>query len=215
MSESSRNILVGLSPNNGPTAIVVPTRRALLSTARTDLELSGNEVFFFEELVTVEAGRPTGTRKPEDLLSRLRGRLQERQTPATPRRAWSLPPDARWEELVFEFIAPEAINARFRAETRTFDPQVLGMKHKRTGKSTVQWALLQALAEVDGELGWDSPEANTRIKKQKQLLSDQLCNAFGISANPIVWDTRAHAYRTRFKISGEPLGYRHAQRRRR
>jgi hypothetical protein len=129
--------------------------------------------------------------------------------------AWELPPDAGWEELVFEFTGPESLNIRFRGETRPFDPQLLGMKRKRTGKPTSQWTALQAFAENDGEMSWSSPGAHSKVKKQKQLLSDKLILAFGIADDPIEWDRRANAYRTKFKISGTPLGFRHAQEARR
>ena len=129
--------------------------------------------------------------------------------------AWRLPPDARWEEMVFEFTGPEALNIRFRGDTRLFDPQLLGMKRKRTGKPTSQWRALQGFAENDGEMSWSSPGAHPKVKKQKQLLSDKLVLAFGIADDPIEWDRRANAYRTKFKIRGTPLGFRHAQEARR
>jgi hypothetical protein len=124
---------------------------------------------------------------------------------------WRLPPDARWEEIVFEFIAADALNIRFRGETRRFDAQQLDMKRNRTGKPTSQWKLLQSFAENDGEISWSSPGANPTVKKQKQLLSDKLIKAFGIADDPISWDKRSNTYRTKFKISGTPLGFRHAQ----
>lgn len=49
---------------------------------------------------------------------------------------WCLPPDARWEEMVFEFTAADALNIRFRGETRRFDAQQLGMKRTKTGLPT-------------------------------------------------------------------------------
>lgn len=113
--------------------------------------------------------------------------------------------------MVFEFAAADALNIRFRRETRSFDAQQLGMKRKRTGKPTDQWILLQSFAENDGEISWSTPGANPTVKKQKQLLSDKLIKAFGIADDPISWDKRSNTYRTKFKISGTPLGLRHAQ----
>lgn len=124
---------------------------------------------------------------------------------------WCLPPDARWEEMVFDFAAADAINIRFRGESRSFDAQQLDMKRTRTGHPTSQWKLLQAFAENDGEFSWFSRGANPTVKKQKQLLSDKLIKAFGITDNPINWLKRSNTYRTKFKITGTPLGFRHAQ----
>ncbi|MDI3469837.1 MAG: hypothetical protein OJF62_001900 [Pseudolabrys sp.] len=124
---------------------------------------------------------------------------------------WRLPPDARWEEMAFEFTASDALNIRFRGESRSFDSQQLDMKRNRTGKPTSQWKLLQGFAENGGEISWSSPGANPTVKKQKQLLSDKLIKAFGIADDPINWVKRSNTYRTKFKISGTPLGFRHAQ----
>jgi hypothetical protein len=60
-------------------------------------------------------------------------------------------------------------------------------------------------------MSWSSPGAHPKVKKQKQLLSDKLILAFGIADDPIEWDRRANAYRAKFKISGTPLGFRHAR----
>jgi len=119
---------------------------------------------------------------------------------------WNLPPDARWEEMTFEFIGPELLHVRFRGDTRAFEPVQLGMRHKRSGKATLLWTALQAFAECGGEISWTGPGADTRLKKRKQLLSYQLIRCFGIPGDPIVWDDRA--YRTRFKIIGTPIGVR-------
>ena len=64
-------------------------------------------------------------------------------------------------------------------------------------------------------MSWSSPRAHPKVKKQKQLLSEKLMLAFGIADDPIVWDRQANVYRTKFKISGTPLGFRHAQEARR
>jgi hypothetical protein len=128
---------------------------------------------------------------------------------------WRLPPDARWEEMVFEFTAVDVLNIRFRGESRSFDAQQLDMKRNRTGKPTSQWTLLQGFAENDGEISWSSTGADPTVKKQKQLLSDKLIKAFGIADNPINWVKRSNTYRTKFKISGTPLGFRHARNARR
>ena len=121
-----------------------------------------------------------------------------------PQRAWVLPPDARWEELAFDFVELEVINVRFRGETRRFEPEHLGMKNRKNGRPTLQWALLKQLAVAGGELHWRDPGATTSIKKQKQALSDRLKAAFGIEASPIKWDEARSAYVARFgvKVSG-------------
>ena len=122
-----------------------------------------------------------------------------------PQRAWVLPPDARWEELAFDFVEFEVINVRFRSETRRFEPEHLGMKNRKNGRPTLQWTLLQQLALAGGELDWRDRGATSSIKKQKQALSDRLKAAFGIEGNPIKWDEARSAYVARFVLRASGL----------
>lgn len=200
-----------LRSDAGVVAIVVPTRRSASGGQLAEIQSKGAVVFFLEDVVTVRDGRLVGAVTAEKLLASLRNRLLEDQAPRPTVRAWVLPPDARWEELVFSFPQPQLLSVRFRGETRHFNPTELRMNRGRTGKPTVQWTTLQSFAEVDGVLSWKDAKANVLIKKQKQLLSQKLAEALGLPGDPIVWERRARVYRTRFNISGTPLGFRHAQ----
>lgn len=199
----------------GVVAIIVPTRRSASRGHLAELQSKGAVVFFLEEVVTIRDGRLVGAVAAEKLLASLRNRLLEDHAPRPTVRAWVLPPDARWEELVFSFSEAQLLTVRFRGEVRTFSPAALGMNRERAGKPTIQWTTLQTFAEVDGALSWKDPKANVRVKKQKQLLSQKLTNAFGLPGDPIVWNPRTRVYRTRFRISGTPLGFRHARETRR
>ena len=130
-------------------------------------------------------------------------RFASRVTPG-PQRAWVLPPDARWEELAFDFVEREVVNIRFRGETRRFEPEHLGMKNRKNGRPTLQWSLLRQMAFAGGQLTWRDPGAKIRIKKQKQELSNRLKAAFGIEGSPIEWDEARSAYVACFavKVSG-------------
>jgi hypothetical protein len=122
-----------------------------------------------------------------------------------PERAWALPPDARWEELTFDFVELEVVNIRFRGKTRRFEPEHVGMKNRKSGRPTLQWTLLQQLALSGGQLAWGDPGATNRIKKQKQELSDKLKAAFGMEGRPIVWDEVRSAYVARVVLRASGL----------
>ena len=122
-----------------------------------------------------------------------------------PTTSWVLPPDARWEELGFDFVELEVINVRFRGETRRFEPEHLGMKNRKNGRPTLQWSLLRQMALAGGQLTWRDPGATIRIKKQKQELSDRLKAAFGIEGDPIQWDGDGNAYVARFVLRASGL----------
>lgn len=119
-------------------------------------------------------------------------------------RAWILPADAKWEQLVFEFEAAEMLRVTFRGETRRFEPLDIGMRDQRSKRPTLQWTALRVLAQTGGSLRSAKPSGATRIKKQKQTLADKLKSAFGIADDPIPWVPEAREYRTRFVVRGEP-----------
>jgi hypothetical protein len=116
-----------------------------------------------------------------------------------------MPADARWEEIMFEFVATEVVNLRFWGETRRFEPEHLGMKNQKNGRPTLQWTLLQQMALSGGQLAWSNSGATTRIKKQKQELSDKLRAAFGVEGDPIEWDGGINAYVARFALRASGL----------
>ena len=123
-------------------------------------------------------------------------------------RAWVLPPDARWEEMRFEFEATEMLRVTFRKQTRRFEPVDLKMRDERKKRPNLQWTSLQGLALKGGILDWMDPSAAFKDKKRKQALSDQLRAAFGIAEDPIVWDATQRAYCARFIICGDVLSRR-------
>lgn len=197
---------------DGPAAIVIPNPGSLPHQLKAAFRSRGHSVLALSEIGGVDDQHRLNVLQPaEILLSSLREKALASQTSMASGRVWILPADARWEELTFEFTAADALKIRFRGESRSFDAHQLDMKRNRTGKPTSQWKLLQAFAENGGEISWSSRGANPTVKKQKQLLSDKLIKAFGIREDPINWVKRCNTYRTRFKISGTPLGYRHAR----
>jgi hypothetical protein len=79
-------------------------------------------------------GTLAGQHAPDDIFAP----VHQSVTPG-PELAWVLPPDARWDELVIDFVEREVINIRFRGETRRFEPEQLGMKNRKNGRPTLQW----------------------------------------------------------------------------
>ena len=139
-------------------------------------------------------------RPAAELLAPLRERLLASLSPTPLGRLWVLPPGTRWEDLTFDLVADDAVNVRFGAETRKFGPEQLGMRNKKNGQPTLAWTLLEIMAVKAGTLSWNDPEASVGLKKQKQLLSTLLRNAFGIRDDPIVWRAGQGIYQARFTI---------------
>ncbi len=117
-------------------------------------------------------------------------------------RAWVLGSDAKWAELTLEFQAPEVLVARFRGETRRFEPFHLGMRNEKTLRGNLQWKLL-AMFAVNGGVIERSDRTWQSVQSQKQQLSGRLQSAFGIPGDPIAWSAYQQEYSTLFVIRGD------------
>jgi hypothetical protein len=197
-AEGSIEILPEL---DGPAAIVMPTPGSIPHQIKTTLKSKGHIFLALSEICGADDQRRlTGLHPVDALLFPLREKLLANQTSTASGRMWVLPPDARWEDLTFDFTAEEVVNVRFRQETRRFEPERFGMKSKKNGRPTTPWTLLWSIARLAGRLAWMDQEASAKIKKQKQLLSRRLANLFGIPGDPIPWRPTEQAYVARFTI---------------
>jgi len=186
---------------DGPFALATPTDRFVGAEARARIRQTGGmHVPLSDALGADDHGTLVGQHAAAEIFASVR-----RPRIPGPQRAWVLPPDARWEELVIDFVELEVVNIRFRDETRRFEPEHLGMKNRKNGRPTLQWTLLKQLALAGGELDWEDREATTSIKKQKQALSDRLKAAFGIEGSPVEWDEARSAYVARFVLRASGL----------
>ena len=165
---------------DAPFAVATPTDRFVGAEARAAIRSAGGMHFLLCDAVGADDhGTLAGQHAPDDIFASVRQSV----TPG-PELAWVLPPDARWDELVIDFVEREVVNIRFRSETRRFEPEHLGMKNRKNGRPTLQWTLLKQLALAGGELDWRDRGTTTSIKKQKQALSNRLKAAFGIEEAP-------------------------------
>jgi hypothetical protein len=190
----------------GPFALTTPTDRFVGAQAREKIKLAGGIQVPLDDVVGVDHhNRLVGQRPPDAVFARVRDAVARPETGARPARAWMLPPDARWEELVIDFVEREVVNIRFRGETKRFEPEQLRMKSSKNGRPTLQWTLMQQLALAGGELDWRDRGATTSIKKRMQVLADRLKAAFGVEGRPIVWDKAKSAYVARVVLRASGL----------
>jgi hypothetical protein len=198
MAEVSLEMLPEL---DGPVAIVMPTPGSISHQFKTALKSRGHSILALSEIGGVDdQHRLIGLQSAEKLLSPLREKLLASQASSASGRIWVLPPDARWEDLTFEFTADEVVNVRFRQETRRFEPEQFGLKSKKNGRPTSGWILLRSIAQQGGSLTWKDRMASATIKKQKQLLSNRLRILFGIEGDPIPARAATRAYQARFTV---------------
>ena len=181
---------------DAPFAVATPTDRFVGAEARAKIRsVGGTHVALCDALGVDDHGTLVGQHAAEEIFAPVR----QPGVPG-PQRAWVLPPNARWEELAFDFVELEVVTVRFRGETRRLEPEHLGMKNRTNGRPSLQWPLLRQMALAGGQLAWRDRGATTRIKKQKQELSNKLKAAFGVEGDPIEWNGDNNAYVARFAL---------------
>jgi len=99
-----------------------------------------------------------------------------------------LPPSIAWEDITIKFFDGHDINIILDSEAYSGELKKnyaeLGFQNKTTRKPNAQWDFLKILNDSGGEITWESQHANVKIKKTKQLLSNQLKKCFGLSEDP-------------------------------
>ena len=199
--QTGRAVQFLIHTTDAPFAVATPTGRFLGAESRARIRQAGG---MHVPLSDVLGADDHGTLVAQQASAEIFAPVRRFEIPG-PQRAWVLPPDARWDELVVDFVEREVVNIRFRGETRKFEPEHLGMKNRKNGRPTLQWTLFQQLAMAGGGLDWRDQGATTSIKKQKQALSDKLRAAFGIEKDPIRWNDEAGAYIARFVLRASGL----------
>lgn len=109
------------------------------------------------------------------------------------------PPDANWEQVRMRFIDGETVSVVIEERSAMLNYTQLGMVNLRNGRPTVQWELLRMFATSYGYLDWDSPHADRKNQKRKELLSKQLRKFFGIDSEPFELD--GNGWQTRFALT--------------
>lgn len=189
---------------SGAKVLLTPTRSSLGPAAARYLDTLGvTRLALSDVLVADDRHRLVAVQPVEVLFAGLRAAVAGASDAADPDLVWPLPPNARWEEITIIFVADEVINVTFRAQTRRFEPDQLGMKDARSGKPKRQWTYMKALARSGGVLPVDPPRGVKGHQKQKQELSGALRECFGIPDEPIPVDSRD--YRARFVIRADDL----------
>jgi hypothetical protein len=126
-------------------------------------------------------------------------RVRARAAAARSEVTWTLPPETRWEDFVFDLVADEVFNVRVGTMTRRCEPEQLLMKDRRNGRPTEQWEVMKLLARGCGTIG--GARAPVRIPiKQKQETCRKLKAVFGLSDDPIRWRRANGVYQARFVI---------------
>ena len=111
------------------------------------------------------------------------------------------PEGTRWSEISIFLVDGETIAIQVPGQaTRRYSHHELGLAHRRTGRPTKKWRILERLCENNGSLPWQvvSNQFNA-FKGQVSGLRRVLQAQFGIPADPLPECSRAHGLRAAFR----------------
>ena len=185
--------------------LLVPTAASLTASARARLSSRGHQMVSLLEVTAVNAqGRLTAGQPVEALLHTVRGTLRARLDEVSTGVQVALPPGTTWGQISFRLTSTATVICNGPGiHGRQIDPGNLGMRSAKNSKPTLAWVFFVMMAEGRGTLAPHSGQPIGRLRKQKQALSERMRATFGIDADPIVWDSRQHAYVTAFTVSDE------------
>lgn len=118
-------------------------------------------------------------------------------------RMFRTPADADWPDVEIRFIYGDKVSVKVESETGVFNCAEMGMASRKNGEPTKQWDLLRSFAQGRGSLDWDSPAADRKNQKRKEILAKNLRRFFGISGDPFIYREEIKGWEARFQIEPE------------
>ena len=117
-----------------------------------------------------------------------------------------IPKGTHWEDIELKFANERDIEIYvLRKRFRKTNDEELGCCNRKTRRPDKQWEFFRSLSYNGSfNLTGRSIDDKERRKKQKEILSARLREAFGIEEEPISYDDLKKEYQTRFKILPEP-----------
>jgi hypothetical protein len=150
-------------------------------------------------------GETTST-KPHDATVKADGDIAKTEVPqpstTNSNTQIAIPPGAKWSEVAIRFLDAHNVQVTFREQSQRFHFTQMNMADGRSNlKPTKQWDLLYSFARDSGVINWGSKSASSKLKKQKQELSEKLSSLFAIVGEPIIYLDEEKGWKTVFQIS--------------
>ena len=118
-----------------------------------------------------------------------------------------MPTGTKWEDITIQFIDGENVKIFLKGKLfKETNLNEMGLHDRRAvpRRENRQGKLLKVFAKLNGELGWDDPEASNKYVKHKQLLCDALHEFFrGVEGDPIEWVKKDKVYRSKVALVPE------------
>ncbi|KKR04382.1 MAG: hypothetical protein UT30_C0008G0004 [Candidatus Uhrbacteria bacterium GW2011_GWF2_39_13] len=177
--------------------ILFSTSRRFL-TPETELLLKKREIVFVsleDELLIDRRCNVSLRRGQEKIFASLLNMPETKTVEFFP-----TPLNAKWEDLNIHFINEHTVTVQILETKASLNYFEMGMASSLNKGPVDRWTFMLNLAENYGVYGWDGLQASPAIKKQKQLLCENLVKFFRIEGEPIYWDEGRKAYIARFQI---------------
>lgn len=184
---------------DGPLLVLAPTTAFHRIEAQLLLDRRGGAFAALADALRVgEAGRLEADPAGAPALAALRARLTPQAGGAGA--FFPTPAGARWADVRVRFVDGDTVAVAVGAVARTLTYSQLGMADGRSGRATVQWALLRAFAAGRGVLTWASPGADRRNQKRRETLARNLAAFFRLAGDPITLTPDQKGWRTVFQV---------------
>jgi len=127
-----------------------------------------------------------------------------------------LPTGTKWEHITIQFLDYDKVKIQAPDKfTKVVNFQKMGFENQKNGRPNTQWKLLYDLSRYRGDLSWtiatyrkkvDShPLSTPKIRKQIQILSQNLKQYFNINEPPFYDYVKFKTYKTKFFLLPDPL----------
>jgi hypothetical protein len=202
----------GLDPAGS--VVLIPRPSSLSASLQGRLLAAGHQVIPLCEAIGLGTGGLEALQPPAILLKRIRDSLAARMKAKPGSTALRVPQGTRWEQITLVLTSTATLVCRTPGWSRQLDPGELGMRSGKNNRPTLAWTFLVSLAECGGALSVRDRSKEASFRKQKEHLSRHLRDAFGLTEDPLPWDTTRGAYVARFMIRDDrPVGERGPRRR--
>lgn len=113
---------------------------------------------------------------------------------------FATPTGCDWGDVSVRFIDGETVAVKVGGAAGTFNFTQMGMTDARSGRPTKQWELLRTFARGRGRLTWQSPGADRKNQKRREILAKDLKAFFRLPGEPIRPTRRPSGWATAFQI---------------
>jgi hypothetical protein len=184
-----------------PFILFAPTADFVTPTIAAATRARGSLILALADVTAADAAGHLVVEPADTILAPLRDAVLNAAEARSDIAFFATPAAATWEHVEIRFKDGHTVSVKALAEQGVFNYTQMGMANRKNAEPTRQWDLLKAFAVARGHLTWDSPDADRKNQKRREILSKDLRAFFRIEGDPITSD--GGGWRARFKLHDE------------